>query len=448
LTGDDSGIMMLLAPVGHSTLIRHSREVSMRFRLSSLLSLIFLGIVNLTAQNNVPVPYSIVYNFTGGADGGWPFSGLIADSAGNLYGTTNVGGNTSSSCHLGNGCGLVFKIDSSGNQSVVYTFTGGADGSNPHAALIRDQDGNLYGTTTGGGKNASSCPLTTGGCGVVFKIDSSGKETVLYSFAGGSDGADPVAPLVRDAAGNLYGTTLSGGSPGGICGSYGCGVIFKVDTSGNETLLHTFQGGADGSHPAGGVLRDSAGNLYGMSEGGGKSSFCVGGCGFIFKLDPSGNETILYSFNGPDGALPIGELTRDDAGNFYGTTELGGNVSTLCGLGCGVVFKLDTLGNESVLYAFSGDLDGAAPQTGVIRDPGGNLYGTTYYGRNLTGGCRSLGCGVVFRLDPAGSETVLHVFHKSDGNQLYNGLVRHNGSLYGTTYTGGPLGFGVVYKVH
>jgi uncharacterized repeat protein (TIGR03803 family) len=235
---------------------------------------------------------------------------LIGDSAGNLYGTTESGG--------ASGAGVVFKLNKTG-ETVLYSFTGGADGWSPVAGLIRDSAGNLYGTTFGGGARFGES-----GSGVVFKLDTTGTETVLYSFTGGADGGSPAAGLIRDSAGNLYGTTELGGVSG-------AGVVFKLDTTGTETVLHSFTG-PGGENPYAGLIADSAGNLYGTTYGGGAS-----GSGVVFKLDTTGTETVLYSFTGgADGGSPVAGLIRDSAGNLYGTTYEGGTSDA------GVVFKLET----------------------------------------------------------------------------------------------------------
>jgi uncharacterized repeat protein (TIGR03803 family) len=257
---------------------------------------------------------------------------------------------------------VVYKVDTAGHSTVLHNFTGGADGGDPYGGVIRDSKGNLYGTAQLGGAS---------GAGVVFKIDSSGIETVLYNFTGGADGAYPLDGVIRDASGNLYGTTNGGGASG-------AGVVFKVDRSGNETVLYSFTGGTDGSYPWGGVIRDSKGNLYGTTSAGGAS-----GAGVVFKVDTSGNETVLYSFTGgADGATPLWVvLARDSAGNLYGTTSAGGGASN-----AGVVFKVDTSGNETVLYSFTGGTDGGNPYVGVIFGPTGKLYGTTAFGGQTNAG--------------------------------------------------------------
>ncbi len=307
--------------------------------------------------------YTVVHSFRG-ADGSEPIAGLIGDSAGNVYGTTYNGGASNA--------GVVFKLNKAG-ETVLYEFKGGADGFGPQAGLIRDSAGNLYGTTTYGGIS-SAC--AGDGCGVVFKLDTTGVETVLHSFTGGADGANPEAGLIRDSAGNLYGTTSLGGIG---CAHGGCGVVFKLDTTGVETVLHNFRG-ADGDSPYAGLIRDSAGNLYGTTNAGGALSGCGGyGCGVVFKLDKTG-ETVLYSFSGgTDGAHPSAGLIPDSAGNLYGTTVFGGIVSSTAESGCGVVFKLDMTGTYTLLHSFTGAADGGNPG-GLTRDSAGNLYGTTHAG--------------------------------------------------------------------
>jgi uncharacterized repeat protein (TIGR03803 family) len=246
--------------------------------------------------------------------------------------------------------GVVYKLDPTGHQTVLHSFTGGADGGSPYAGVIRDAAGNLYGTTNLGG---------TANAGVVYKLDPTGHETVLHSFTGGADGGRPTAGVILDSAGNLYGTAYNGGTAN-------AGVVYKLDPSGNETVLYSFTGRADGGFPSAGVIRDLAGNLYGTADG------PIANLGVVYKLDPAGNETVLHSFTGgADGGNPQAGVIRDSAGNLYGTTAQGG-------VGLGVVYKLDPSGNETVLYSFSGGADGGYPIAGVMRDATtGNLYGTT-----------------------------------------------------------------------
>ncbi len=256
--------------------------------------------------------FSVLHTFTGGAEGGSPAGPLVLDSAGNLYGAAG-GGN--SNCNGGRGCGIIFKLDSSGNETVLHTFPGGKKGTYPNGGLIRDAAGNLYGTTSSGGQ---------GNRGIVFKLDPSGNETVLYTFQKEPDGSQPNGGLIQDAAGNFYGTTVWGGK--GKCQETSCGVVFKLDKNGNESVLYSFSGGADGGNPAAGVIIDSSGNLYGATiVGGGPKSCEDDACGVVFKLDPSNKETVLQTFsnnNRTPGFEPSGALVMDSTGNLYGTTIL------------------------------------------------------------------------------------------------------------------------------
>ncbi len=382
--------------------------------------------------------YKILYNFSR-SGGRSPYAGVILDSAGNLYGTAPNGG-----LHA---AGVIFKLDPSGNETVLYNFTGGADGGHPGSGVIRDSDGNLYGTTSAGGLCA--------GCGVVFELDAAGNETTLYSFTGGTDGGRPVAVVALDSAGNLYGTTSADGITTGKCATLtsipGCGVLFKLDTAGNETVLHSFTGRVDGGKPGAGVILDSAGNIYGTDEYGAKCR----GCGVAFKVDAAGNLTVLHSFGGStDGIMPMSGLIQDSAGNLYGTTEYGGVRGGLCGNGgCGTVFKVDTAGSETVLYRFTGS-DGSIPLSSLVQDSAGNLYGTAYAGGVTTGTCATLGgngmpgCGLVFKLGATGDLTLLHTFTGPDGASPMAGLTLDSaGNLYGTTQHGGASGGGVIFKL-
>jgi uncharacterized repeat protein (TIGR03803 family) len=374
---------------------------------------------------------------------------LIRDGAGNLYGTTQNGGG-SGACYRG--CGTVFKLSPTGGETVLHSFSG-EDGSDLYAGLIGDAAGNLYGTTAIGGVVSTACPSRN--CGVVFKLGPTGTETVLHTFAGyPTDGANPFAALLRDAAGNLYGTTNAGGAFSPCFQTLfnnGCGTVFEVSATGTETVLYSFSGGADGADPFAELIRDAAGNLYGTTVGGGPSSVCGGGCGTVFKLSPSGTETVLHTFSGgADGGAPVAGLIRDAAGNLYGTTTSGGSVNRLClgdGDTCGVVFRLSPTGTETVLHSFTRG-DGANPNAGLIADSAGNLYGTTEFGG-------AYGRGVVFELSrcdsaPSGYDfKVLYSFTGgADGAFPIARLVRDaTGNLYGTTYLGGTYDYGVVFRL-
>jgi uncharacterized repeat protein (TIGR03803 family) len=407
-------------------------SVALHVALAIVIALVLTGLATRSAQAAPAqtLTYTALYSFTGGADGGYPSAGLVPDAAGNLYGTTSEGGSLSGCSPYG--CGLVFKLDPTGNERVLYTFTGGADGGLPYAGLIRDAGGNLYGTTFEGG-DLSGCYGS--GCGVVFKLDPAGNETVLYTFTGGADGANPAAGLIRDAAGDFYGTTENGGT-------YQYGAVFKLDPAGNETALYTFTGGIDGASPAASLIRDAAGNLYGTAAGGGNpTGECPYGCGVVFKLDPAGNETVLRSFTGgTDGGFPYAGLILDAAGNLYGTTNQGGTPNGCGGNGCGVVFKLDPAGNETVLHSFTGGAGGAILRASLIRDPAGNLYGTTAYD-----GAHNY--GMLFGLRPNGQETAPHSFTGTDGAYPMATLLSYKRAPYGTTTEGGTSGGGVVFKI-
>jgi uncharacterized repeat protein (TIGR03803 family) len=332
---------------------------------------------------------TVLYRFKRGSGGGGanPTGTLVRDAMGNLYGSASSGGG--SNCG-GNFCGTVFELDRAGKETVLHYFTG-ADGDGP-GALVRDSSSNLYGTAAGGATYGQTC--VSNGCGTVFEIDANGILSTLHAFKGGPDGDNPEGAVVRDALGNLYGTTAQGGGTG--CGGFGCGTVFKVDQNHKESVLHIFIGGTDGSFPFAGLVRDTSGNLYGTTFHGGIVD-CD--CGTIFKVDKTGSETILYSFTGgADGANPAASLIRDSVGNLYGTTVQGGVAGCNPYSGCGVVFKLDALGTETVLYSFTGGTDGANPATPLTLDSSGNLYGTAELGGEA--GCNGSGCGVVFKITP------------------------------------------------
>lgn len=367
---------------------------------------------------------TVLYKFRGNSDI-FPQAGLLRDPAGNLYGTTSGTACTSYS----NEYGAMFKVDRRGSQTVLHTFNF-TDGSCPESQLIEDEEGNLYGTTLEGG---------TMGDGTVFKFDLKGNETVLYSFTGGpADGFYPVAGLLRDKAGNLYGTTWYGGPS-----EYG--AVFKLDTNGAETILHTFSG-ADGRFPSSGLIMDADGNLYGVTAMGGGPGCSGYGCGTVYKIDKNGAVALLHRFvGGGDGCFPAGTLVIDQKGNLYGTTQD-------CGAsGAGTVFKLDASRRATTLHSFAGGTkDGSEPNAGVIMDSGGNLYGDTVTGGGT--GCGGYGCGTVYKLNTKGTLTLLHSFSGPDGEFPYSGLIRDpNGTLYGTASQGGRgcqgTGCGTVWKL-
>ena len=367
--------------------------------------------------------FSVLYSFNG-SDGAYPTAGLIGDGAGNLYGTTGAGGADND--------GVVFKLAPDGTETVLYFFTGGSDGSAPYAGLIMDKTGNLYSTTYGGG-GSTNC---SNGCGTVFKLAPNGTETGLYSFTGGRDGSGPRAGLIMDKKGNLYSTTFEGGANG-------AGVVFKLAPDGTETALYSFTGESDGAYPYASLIMDKKGNLYGTTYDGGITGCGGHGCGVVFRLAPNGTETVLYSFTGgSDGRGPFAGLITDGSGNIYGTTGYGGG--TGCnGPGCGTVFKLAPNGTETLLHIFTGGSDGGYPYAGLIVDKKGSLYSTTSIGGPDNR-------GVVFKLAPGGTETVLYLLHRggSGGGHPIAGLIMDKkGNLYSTTVKGGADKHGVVFRL-
>jgi uncharacterized repeat protein (TIGR03803 family) len=331
---------------------------------------------------------TVLYSFLSGY-GNRPDS-VIQDTEGTLYGTTTYGGSYAQ--------GTVFQLDQKGNETVLYSFRGAAKnfGFDPNG-VVRDEQANLYGTTGLGGE-AGGC--FGYGCGIVFKLDPAGKQTVLYTFKGGADGGYPSGPIVRDAAGNLYGETAYGGDLS-CYPPYGCGTVFKLDRAGKKTVLHVFTGtGGDGEHPWAGVVRGSEGNLYGATVAGGTGANCTSeenGCGTLYKVDKTGKETILHSFTGNGADFPpiYATLTLDAKGNIYGTTPNGGNQN--CGSGCGAIFMLNPAGKETILHEFVGGTEGANSGAGVTLDSAGNIYGTTSVGGDLSCNMGD-GCGTVFKL--------------------------------------------------
>jgi uncharacterized repeat protein (TIGR03803 family) len=359
--------------------------------------------------------FTSIHIFGGGRDGAQPLAGFILDARGNLYGTTGLGGNDTDCVALGPGCGAVIEFSHTPDgwvEKTLATFNGPGSGWYPLANLTMDSAGNLYGTTEYGG-SSNFCNGDAGGCGIVFRLSpktgGGWTETVLHVFHSaplGSDGYLPFSGVTLDAAGNLYGTTLNGGSST-LCAGFGCGIVYKLTPTATgpwkETVLHTFADGPDGAGPWGGVILDSKGNLYGTVQDGGDLSVCNGiGCGAVFELSPLSNGTwrfqVLHTFEGPDGTTPVAGLTFDSQGNLLGTTHLGGDLTCKNGAGCGTVFRLShssTGWNETTLHAFTGYPDGSQPFASVTEDSSGNIFGTTLYG-----GVTSTCCGTVFEIKP------------------------------------------------
>jgi len=316
--------------------------------------------------------YTLLYSFPGGADGIEPLGGLTSAKS-VMFGTTVFGGNESA---CDGGCGTVFA-----GTKVIYAFKGlsAKDGAVPNGDLILVGE-NLYGTTAGGGQSGGVCGDNPQGrgCGTVFEIGASGKERVIYRFKGGSDGLDPRAGLVL-LYGVLYGTTYFGGT---YCGSStlpgGCGVIFSIDSSGNEKVLYRFKGAPDGAYPRAALLAIN-GELYGTTASGGQCQFS-NGCGTVFQVTPSGTLSIIYAFkDGTDGAGPETPLVSVN-GSFYGTTNAGG-CSSSCNYspGYGTIFKLSASGSEQIVHRFTNTPDGAYPSGRLLLEKK-KLYGTTFGG--------------------------------------------------------------------
>ena len=331
----------------------------------------------------------VIYSFQGGTDGSSPSSGVIADAAGNLYGETGEGGSQS--------VGAVYELSPSENgwtEKVLYSFVDQTTGVFPGGGLAFDAAGNLYGTTSQGG-----VPL---GLGTVFQLTTDGKgnwsENVILGFGRNHDGGLPFAGLMVDPDGNMFGTTLAG---------YGEGTVYELIPQPNgrfkRKVLHRFKGGKDGANPSGRLIRDSAGNLYGTAQSGGaasNSNGCDFGCGTVFRLSKTAKGwkfSVLYSFTGgQDGRTPEGTLALDSSGNLYGTTESGGGSGCDFGYGCGTAFELTPSAKgpwtETVLHRFQSNTDGLKPQGNLVPDTEGNWFGTT-----LTGGNSQ---GTVFQLTP------------------------------------------------
>jgi uncharacterized repeat protein (TIGR03803 family) len=374
----------------------------------------------------------VLHAFGTGKDGAGLWGSLALDSQGNVYGTTSGGG--------AYGHGTVFKLTlgSKGKwtETVLHSFPSFADdGGGPTDGLILDPAGNLYGTTEGGGDHHS---------GVVFELaHDSRAESILYNFCAKpkcSDGGSPYAGLVMDKAGDMYGT------------GYAAFELSPGDDGWKETVLHDFTGQhGDGFEPLAGVILDSVGNVYGTTERGGTDDV-----GTVYRLRPTSSgwkESVLHSFGAfhDDGQVPgVGALVSDASGNLYGTTSQGGR-NTCVDVGCGTVFRL-TPGakgdwKETILYNFADGANGAEPDAGVVMDKAGNLYGTT-----TAGGTASCGCGVVYKLAPGfngkWTYTVLHRFTGADGaGPNANLILDDKGNLYGTTTTGGAGGYGVAFEL-
>ena len=375
---------------------------------------------------------TVIYSFGGEEDGEYADTDLVVDGAGNLYGTTVSGGEF--------GGGTVFQLSLSGNSwvhTVLYNFTGGADGGEPYKGVTLDAKGNLYGTAVTGG--SGSCE---GGCGVAYKLTKTGhgwRQKVIHAFTGGDDGAGPGARLAIDHRGNLYGMAPIGGE-------FGSGTIYQISPAGGGQyslqVLHAFTGAADGATGSAGQMVLRQGRLYGVATAGG--SF---GKGTAFQLSRAQSGTwafqTIYSFMGqPDAGFPYGGLVFDAAGNLYGTTYYDGANNL------GSVYELSPRATgewaETVLYSFTAGTDGNSSIGNLVFDTAGNLYGTTSEGG-------ASGIGTIFKLtnnNGVWTETVVHSFRgPPDGSFAYNGMVVDSaGNFYGATVHGGADDEGAIYK--
>jgi uncharacterized repeat protein (TIGR03803 family) len=300
---------------------------------------------------------TVIYSFEGNGDGVNPAAGLIQASDGNLYGTTASGGT--------DGLGTVFKVTLAGAETVIHDFSGIPDGDYPVAGLIQASDGNLYGTTERGGQE---------GQGSIFEVTLGGVESVFYSFATKSDdGLGPLSAVLQDSDGDFYGTTVNGGADGP-------GAVYAITPAGVETIIYSFTG-ASGETPEASLIQGSDGSLYGTTD--------YGNPGAVFSLTPAGALKFIYLFDGPpDGSSPISSLIQLTDGNFYGTTGGGGTHAK-----SGIIFKVTPSGHETILHDFGGSGDGRNPAAGLIQGSDGNLYGTTESGG-------ASGFGTVFRIKP------------------------------------------------
>jgi uncharacterized repeat protein (TIGR03803 family) len=473
------------------------RQGILKMRLAAIAALAFvvllgLGVAATPAQAQT---FTTLYNFTGWPDGASPYAGLIADAKGNLYGTTFVGGEWN--------YGAVFEMAKTSTgyaaPEILYSFTGQADGAYPLAGLLLI-GGDLYGTTENGGTGGTTSPGCFDnviGCGTVFELvppaatSGTWTETVLYNFTGGNDGAQPLAGLIADKKGNLYGTASAGGPAANFSsGDSGAGVVFelvkgtkivakKKETTWTDQTLYAFQYGngtnvTDGSRPVAPLIMDKEGNLYGTTSSGGYSPNGYSHSGTVFELTPPAttagawSEQLLYTFcteggySCTDGQDPYAGLVMDSKGNLYGTTEYGGaNVNP------GTAFELEKTSTgytETVLHSFTGNADGGTPLAGLVLK-GSALYGTTAYGGDMS--CTNMqgwnGCGTVFELSgktvkgkTTYTDKVLYAFQETtnttgnpgDGESPLGGLVMDKaGNLYGTTSYDDYYGAGTVFEV-
>jgi uncharacterized repeat protein (TIGR03803 family) len=392
----------------------------------------------ITSQAATKFKSLVSFNLTDGLNP--DLMSVVQGLDGNLYGTTVYGG-VNKTCNTKQiGCGTVFKITTGGNLTTLYSFcskTNCTDGAYPVGGMTLATNGDLYGTTSAGGAN---------GYGMVFKVNPQGTLTTVYNFCSQfncPDGRDPNAPPIQGTDGNLYGTTVLGGT-GGCGGCHGGGVAYRLTLGGKLTILHNFCTGSctDGNNPSYPLVQSTDGNFYGVITG--RAGYYDGK---LFKMTPNGTLTVLYNFcslsNCTDGAFPYGSLTQGADGDLYGTTSAGGAVGDG---GSGTFYKITKAGKLTTLHSFDYETKGnygALPLAGVVLGTDGNFYGTTYQGGM---GC-VFGCGTVFKITPKGALTTLHLFGGTDGAGPY-GLFQHTGgAFYGATAAGGAKNYGTVFSV-
>jgi uncharacterized repeat protein (TIGR03803 family) len=385
----------------------------------SWIGIAFFGAILCGAQP-VVADEQILYAFCSQpacADGQFPYASVIADDAGNLYGTTSVGGDS--------GLGVVFKLTPDGTETVLHSFKGGSDGAIPYAGLAFDASGNLLGTTSAGGGSTQCGDV---GCGTVFKIAPDGTETILHAFCLGKrlcrDGISPFAGVTLDGAGNIYGTTQYGS----IDMHLDNGIVFRVTPDGREKIVWSFGGGGDGANPMGGVFLDDKLGILGTASADSGGCGCAGA---IYRVRQNGIETLLYKFPLTYERGPQSSLTPDGKGHFYGTTPNGQTPGT--------VYKLTPPRNVVTLHTFGGNGDdGFEVYAEGVAYYKGNLYGVS-----VGGGGGPPYEGTIFELTPSGAETILHRFVMSpDGDTPYATPTVFDGDLYGTTAFGGTTGCG------
>ena len=388
---------------------------SSRFSVSIKRCCLWIIILLLSAGLSSAQTYRNIHEFLGTGDGAIPNGNVTFDSSGNMYGTSS-GVFTS--------YGTVWKINTSGKFFLLHVFDSDTDGYGPVGNVTLDAMGNLYGTDYGDGRNFSN--------GNVWKIDTSGNYTPIYTFSGGDDGAQPDGSVLFDSAGNMYGTTSTGGM-------YGFGTVWMISASGNFSPIHAFSGGADGGYPTGSLTFDASGDLVGTASAYGLLTDGSQGAGTIWKIDASGFH-VLHTFTfGPDGAFPYGGVAFDAVGNMVGTASNGG----LAGPSSfGTVWKINPAGVFSVVHTFTDGVDGGEPDGPVSFDASGNMYGTS----SIVGPFGE--SGTIWKISPGGSFKTIYTGDYNSGFDPSGGVTFDSlGNLYGTFSAGGPADYGTIWQI-